>query len=83
MSANGKPVKIHEFSAGTFLQPGEHILCAIIIGPDRDDPEHKILHMRTHAVAVEMLRLLTPETRKMILEHQERLIREFTAMVER
>jgi hypothetical protein len=75
-------VKIHEFSAGALLQPDEHILCAIIIGPDRDDHERKTLHMRTHAAAVEMLRLLPPETRKMILEHQERLIREFNAMVE-
>ena len=81
MSANAKPVKIHEFTAEEFLQPDEHILCAVILGPDRDEPGRKVLHMRAHAAAIELLRALPLETRTMIVEHQERLLREFRMMV--
>jgi hypothetical protein len=81
--ADSKPVLIHEFTADQLTCPGEHILCAIIIGPgpDRDDPERKTLHMRCVAATLEILRVLPPETRQMIMEHQDRLLAEFRRQV--
>lgn len=81
MSAADKPVKIHEFTAESFLQPGEHILAAIVIGPDRDEPHHHVLHLRANAPAVELLRAMPRETVQMILEHQDRLLSEFRKML--
>jgi hypothetical protein len=79
--ASEKPVKIHEFMADGFVQPGEHILSAIIIGPDRDDPSHKTLHLRLNAAALEILRAMSVETRTMIIEHHIRLLSEFRTFV--
>lgn len=76
-AADSKPVKIHEFVANSFTEPGEHILCAVILGPDRDDSTRHTLHLRANASAIELLRAMPPETRRMIVEHQERLLPEF------
>jgi hypothetical protein len=80
-TADTKLVDLQEFTADGFLQPGEHILCAIIIGPDLDDPERKKLHMRSYAAALEVLRAMPRETRQMIMEHQDRLLAEFRKLV--
>lgn len=80
-TADSKPVKIHEFTATELLQPGEHILCAIIIGPDLDDPGEKTLHMRCLSAAIEEIRKLPDPTRKMIMEHFDRLMAEFRKQV--
>ena len=81
MSASGKPVKIHEFTAPALTGPDEHVLCAVIIGPDRDDPTRKTLHLRTYAAALETIREISPESRRMIAEHLDRLLAEFRKMV--
>ena len=81
-SADTKPVEINEFTAKGFLQPGEQILCAVIMGPDLDDPGETVLHMRSYLPAVQWLRALPRETRLMIIDHQERLLREFRAILE-
>ena len=80
-AADSKPVLIHEFTQHTLTGPGEHVLCAIIIGPDRDDPGRKTLHLRSFAATLEILRTLPLETRQMIMEHQERLLAEFRKLV--
>lgn len=56
-------VKLHEFTQDSFTSPGEHILCAFVIGPDRDDPKAKTLHLRTNADALEIFRTTSVETR--------------------
>ena len=81
-TAQRKSVKVHEFASTDFLQPREHILCAVIIGPDRDDSTRKTLHFRSHAAAIEILKARPIETRRMIVEHQERLLSEFRKMLE-
>ena len=84
-SAENKPVKIHEFMAsamGSFLAQGEHMMCAVILGPDLDDPNRHTLHLRANATVVDLLRAMPRETRTMIIEHQERLLREFRSMLE-
>jgi hypothetical protein len=76
-TADSKPVKIHEFTAGQFEQAGEHILCALIIGPDRDEPGARTLHLRINARALETIKGFPPAVRQMILEHLDRLLAEF------
>ena len=83
MKAADKPVKIHEFTAESWswLQPGEHVLFAVILGPDFDDPSRHTLHLRGNAPALEVLRALPEPTKGMILEHYERLLSEFRKLV--
>lgn len=76
-----KEVKVHEFRQESLTTPGEQVLCAVIIGPDRDDPTRKTLHLRSYAVAVELLRTLEPKTRDMISSHLSRLVSEFQKQV--
>jgi hypothetical protein len=78
-TATEKPVKRHEFTATRLTQPGEHVLCAVIIGPDRDDPSSgkMVLHLRTTANAVEILRIADSQAREMIMQHLDRLMSEF------
>ncbi|MGA2376039.1 MAG: hypothetical protein ABSF72_11010 [Candidatus Sulfotelmatobacter sp.] len=66
-TADSKPAKIHEFSAAWLLEPGEHVLCAIVLGPDRDDPRRKTLRVRANAPVVELLRKMPSETTRMIV----------------
>lgn len=80
-TAKGKPIKVHEFSAASFTREGEHILCAVIIGPDCDDPTRRTLHLRSNAAAVELLRIMPKETVQMILDHQEALLDNFRKMI--
>jgi hypothetical protein len=81
-TADSKPVKTHEFTAASFLGPHEHILCAVVIGPDRDDPIlGHTLHLRASAHAIELIRALPISTRTMIVEHQERLLSEFRKLM--
>lgn len=80
-TADSKPVKIHEFIATELTQTGEHILCAIIIGPDRDEPHRKTLHLRCISAAIEEIRRLPEPTRQMIMEHFDRLLAEFRKQV--
>jgi hypothetical protein len=80
-SVSEKCVKVHEFTSPTFTGPDENILCAVIIGPDRDDPTGKTLHLRANAAAIEMMRTLPRKSVEMILEHQERLLAEFRKLV--
>jgi hypothetical protein len=80
-TADRKSVKWHEFSTDEFVAEGEHILFAIIIGPDRDNPKEKRLHLRARADGVEVLRTLPYETRLMIMEHQDRLLKDFRRRV--
>jgi len=80
-AATSKPIKLHEFTADELLQPGEHILCAVIIGPDRDNADRKTLHMRSFSAAVEVLQAMPLETRQMIMDHQDRLLAEFRKLV--
>ena len=80
-TADSKSVKTREFTQSDFLLEQEHILCAIVIGPDRDEADRKTLHLRLRADAMELLRRMPIETRQMILEHQERLWSEFKKQV--
>jgi hypothetical protein len=77
-----KPVKVHEFTQEALTAPGEHVLCAVVIGPDRDDPTRKTLHLRSYAAAVEILHQASPATRGMIADHLARLIGEFKNLLE-
>ena len=79
--AAAKPVKIHEFTSPTFTGPEENLLLAVIIAPDRDDFTRKSLHLRSYPFVIELFRNLTPETRRMILDHLDLLVAEFKAMV--
>lgn len=80
-TAKGKPIKVHEFSASSFTQDGEHVLCAVIIGRDLDDPRRHTLHLRTNAAAVDLLRVMPIESARMILDHQEALLGNFRKMI--
>ena len=80
-SANGKEVKRHEFTAPMFVAPGEHILCAVIIGPDRDDPALETLHLRMLAASIEILETIPPASREMIAQHLDRLLADFRKIV--
>ena len=80
-TADQKQVKIHEFTADGLTQKGEYILCALIIGPDRDEPDRKTLHMRSVSAAIEELQNLPRPTRLMVMEHMDRLLAEFRKIV--
>lgn len=81
-TAAEKPVKKTEFTSKVLVREGEHVLFAVIIGPDVDEPGRKELHLRAVAAAVEFMREeLKPEAREMILQHLDRLVAEFRKMV--
>ena len=81
-TADQKEVKVHEFIAENgFAERGEHILCAIIIGPDRDEPGRKTLHLRMRGDAFDLIKALPIGTRQMMMEHMDRLLGEFREMV--
>lgn len=69
-----KTVKTENFTANKFDQPGERILCALIIGPDRDDHARKTLHFRTDATVLEEIKQQPLEFRLSFLKDATQLL---------
>lgn len=76
-----KPIKTHEWTAQSFTEPGEKILCAFIIGPDRDEPRERTLHFRTNAIALEEIKKQPLEIRIRFLQDATRLLESLTEKV--
>ena len=67
-------VKVHEFTQPEFVCPGEHILCAFVIGPDRDDPTKKTLHLRTKSDVLNIVRDASAEVRLRFVQDATKLL---------
>ena len=77
-------IKTHEWTAAKgepFIEPGEHILCAFIIGPDRDDPNAKTLHLRSNADALKFFKQMPTEARLQLLQGATLLLEELAKRV--
>lgn len=79
-------IKTHRWTAKSgheFAQPGEHILCAFIIGPDRDDPKStdRTLHIRANQDAIDALKQYPLASRIQLAEGASLLLHELIRLV--
>lgn len=74
-------VKVTNFSTSSFIGQDEQILCALIVGPDKDAAVRRVLHLRTDARFIEALQHETIEARMSFMSKVMQLLEEFCQLV--
>lgn len=77
-------IKTHIWTAKSkeeFARPGEYIILALIIGPDRDDPTARTLHIRANQEVIDVVKNNPFETRLQIVQGATQLLDELISRV--